>query len=791
MKTEKMKKRLFFWITLIVFIYLFIGAQNICHGLEFDVAEPVPGFSPTRWVVFNYVTPDATYMLLQVWDPYWRIKSSTWDPNMQQWTSPQELLTDPPGGFPTGTGIASLSPDGMTMFYGAEGYSGVCRSWWTPNGWTLPPKTDPNLDPLASDTYFNGKFLYTTHFYFDIWSSTYDDVNDKFSPAVPVESINTSEWAEGGPWISRDSTLLVFSSDNNSLGGYGGHDLYSATWDEDLKIWTNITNLGPNVNTPLDESLSCMAEEAGILFFERRDPNTDERQPMQAVVKPEPPCMVSIPGGWFPYQNVSDPNDWIFVDSFLIDKYEVTNQLYCQFLNNADPAGDHWISSMEIDRYGDPGNYYYSVQAGKENYPISYVKLSDAEAFAVWRSNLEGVIYRLPTEQEWEKAAAWDPVEQHYYTYGFHRDSIDCSWSNYLGCIGGPMPVGSYNGSDGRNDAKSYYGCYDMSGNFWEWTSDYFILGGYWEGRSEFCQSAYRYGRMVPSYRSNSIGFRLVSEPPTTYHIDGVNGDNTNDGLTRGTAFATIQRGINVAQRCDTVLVWPGVYNEEIGFWGDAITVKSAADAAVVETNYGYAFSFFSAEGPDTVLSNFVIRNSQYGIYLINGSSPLLRNLTIVNNDFGISAFNGSDPDISNCIFWDNKYGDLFRDPVPLQAKYSCIEEGGEGEGNISIEPGFVDANGGDYHLLSERGRYWPAHDVWVLDKVTSPSVDGGDPNVDPSEERMPNGGRINMGAYGNTAYASMNEWPIKGDVDRNGRFNFVDIAILLNDWLAELGWAQ
>jgi len=280
--------------------------------------------------------------------------------------------------------------------------------------------------------------------------------------------------------------------------------------------------------------------------------------------------------------------------------------------------------------------------------------------------------------------------------------------------------------------------------------------------------------------------YNSVPVPPVgeTYHVDGVNGDNSNDGLSRETAFETIQFAIDEANDFDTILVWPGVYNEEISFWGDAITVKSTADAAIVETDYGYAFSFFSAEGPDTILSNFVIRNSQYGIYLINGASPTLRNLTIVNNDFGISAFNGADPDISNCIFWNNFYGDLFRDPVTLQARYSCIEEGGEGEGNISIEPGFVDANSGDYHLLSERGRYWPAHNVWVLDDVTSPCIDGGDPTIDPSNERMPNGGRINMGAYGNTAYASMSDWPLKHDSNFDGVVNMLDFAELALEWL-------
>ncbi|GAG19078.1 unnamed protein product, partial [marine sediment metagenome] len=105
----------------------------------------------------------------------------------------------------------------------------------------------------------------------------------------------------------------------------------------------------------------------------------------------------------------------------------------------------------------------------------------------------------------------------------------------------------------------------------------------------------------------------------------------------------------------------------------------------------------------------------------------------------------------------NNTDGDLFQ----CQARYSCIERGGEGEGNIDGDPLFVDTDSGNYHLRSERGRYWPAHDVWVLDKVTSPCVDGGDPNADYSGEPVPNGGRINMGAYGGTPEASLSPWQI------------------------------
>jgi hypothetical protein len=79
-----------------------------------------------------------------------------------------------------------------------------------------------------------------------------------------------------------------------------------------------------------------------------------------------------------------------------------------------------------------------------------------------------------------------------------------------------------------------------------------------------------------------------------------------------------------------------------------------------------------------------------------------------------------------------------------------------EGVGHLSEDPLFVDLAGGDYHLRSERGRYWPEQDVWVLDHRTSPCIDAGDPATDASSEREPNGDRVNLGAHGGTAFASL-----------------------------------
>ena len=61
----------------------------------------------------------------------------------------------------------------------------------------------------------------------------------------------------------------------------------------------------------------------------------------------------------------------------------------------------------------------------------------------------------------------------------------------------------------------------------------------------------------------------------------------------------------------------------------------------------------------------------------------------------------------------------------------------------------------GDYHLKSQAGRFDPKSQNWIQDAVTSPCIDSGDPNSPIGAEPVPNGGVINMGAYGGTAEAS------------------------------------
>ena len=166
-------------------------------------------------------------------------------------------------------------------------------------------------------------------------------------------------------------------------------------------------------------------------------------------------------------------------------------------------------------------------------------------------------------------------------------------------------------------------------------------------------------------------------------------------------------------------------------------------------------------------------------------------NCTIAHNKIaGISCEHGStNCSIRNSIIWENQI-ELDKSPFdnPLctisysnvQGALEAIEITGDyplkwGEGNINLDPNFINLGywdiigapdspfsprddiwiDGDYHLKSQAGRWDPVSESWIVDDVTSPCIDAGDPNMPVSDEPMPNGGIINMGAYGGTPEAS------------------------------------
>jgi hypothetical protein len=165
---------------------------------------------------------------------------------------------------------------------------------------------------------------------------------------------------------------------------------------------------------------------------------------------------------------------------------------------------------------------------------------------------------------------------------------------------------------------------------------------------------------------------------------------------------------------------------------------------------------------------------------------------------------------ITNAVLWDDGDEIGVSQNASARVAYSNIHGGWVGQGNINVDPLFVapgyrDPNGtphdpndnfwvdGDYHLKSQAGRWDPVSKSWVVDEVTSSCIDAGDPSSPIGPEPFPNGGRINMGAYGATTEASKSyfgepvcETIIAGDINGDCKVDFTDLMILVNHWHEE-----
>lgn len=189
---------------------------------------------------------------------------------------------------------------------------------------------------------------------------------------------------------------------------------------------------------------------------------------------------------------------------------------------------------------------------------------------------------------------------------------------------------------------------------------------------------------------------------------------------------------------------------------------------------------------------------------------------------------NGS-PTMRNCIIWNNnglQGSQIYLHHGDILISYSNVDGGLSGvyvddkdgtlnwlEGNIDADPcfvdnGFWDSNGtpgdtsddilinGDYHLKSEGWRWDSKRGIWDYDLVTSRCIDAGNPGSpivnepttipeDPTNEWGENI-RINMGAYGGTAEASIPPygWSLLSDITNDGTVNFTDYAYTALYWL-------
>jgi formylglycine-generating enzyme required for sulfatase activity len=208
--------------------------------------------------------------------------------------------------------------------------------------------------------------------------------------------------------------------------------------------------------------------------------------------------MVRIAAGKFLYGDEKEERE---LPEFWIDKTPVTNAEYKRFLD-ANPG--HSIPSIDAD-WARPYNWdrrSRSFPQDKADHPVVLVSWHDAVAYAEWAGK------RLPTEEEWEKAARGTDGRE--YPWGKWEEGR-CS-TRETG-IGTTTPVAQYSPA-----GDSPYGCAGMAGNVWEWTSSLWEpgssrrveRGGSWHSSRLNARCAYRLGSVLLDSLSD-LGFRCVS----------------------------------------------------------------------------------------------------------------------------------------------------------------------------------------------------------------------------------------------------------------------------------------
>ena len=240
------------------------------------------------------------------------------------------------------------------------------------------------------------------------------------------------------------------------------------------------------------------------------------------------------------------PRQVLTLDEFWIARYPVTYKEWQTFLLE---TGYAWKGNWYTIRRGWRGfSRRFAICAtyppDMANYPIVDVSQADALAYCAWLSAQLKLNCTLPAEFQWEKAARgtdgriypWGetlprPELAHlrathtlgldYYMYNlFVRPKREWARSGWYWRCGAPWPVGAV------PQNVSPYGCYDMAGNIWEWTTSLYhehlpgfhvVKGGSWgyspQHTASNCRSACSVTTPSVDYRAQGTGFRVIIEP--------------------------------------------------------------------------------------------------------------------------------------------------------------------------------------------------------------------------------------------------------------------------------------
>ncbi|MBI5192684.1 MAG: SUMF1/EgtB/PvdO family nonheme iron enzyme [Nitrospirae bacterium] len=204
------------------------------------------------------------------------------------------------------------------------------------------------------------------------------------------------------------------------------------------------------------------------------------------------------------------PQNKVYLKAFFIDKYEVTNRQYKEFVDKTGHVAP-------VDKY----NSYYSwngniFPAEQEDIPVSYVSWYDADEYCRWKGK------RLPTEAEWEKSARGTDGRQWPWGDNFNEKACNVKYTG----AGEILPV------TGMIEDVSPYGVIGMCGNLSEWTDSWYlpypgsslkresfgetykvVRGGSWIMVGlPYSRSAYRANTYHSDYKNRGVGFRCAKD---------------------------------------------------------------------------------------------------------------------------------------------------------------------------------------------------------------------------------------------------------------------------------------
>ena len=288
-------------------------------------------------------------------------------------------------------------------------------------------------------------------------------------------------------------------------------DSFQADFDKLVDDLSGILGPPPSLSTlrPYPQTTSVIKSRSGgsnrsKSTIEGRTQSSSGGQKEQG-----PKGMILIPKGPFLY-GINKKKIIIEYD-FCMDKFAVTNAIYRKFMKEKgyttpqfwSGKGWEWKKKNKITQPA----FWTDPPWNKSSYPVVGVSFHEAEAFAKWAGK------RLPSEQEWEKAARG--THGYVYPWGNIFDKNQCN--SGVGIVqilfgGKTSKVSDYPGG------ASPYGCRDMAGNVWEWCVDPYsrnqrsVRGGSWSAQfPELVAASTRIGCPLGS-RTHEIGFRCVKD---------------------------------------------------------------------------------------------------------------------------------------------------------------------------------------------------------------------------------------------------------------------------------------